>query len=913
MEHVSMKGVKFIKSYAGIDEYQLDNGLKVLLKPNRETPMISWQVWYKVGSRNEPLNLTGIAHYLEHIMFKGTQVFKKGEIAQSIQLRGGIFNAFTGDDYTAYFENFSPENLELAIRLEADRMRNSRIDHDEVELERSVIVSELEGNKNNPQNLLYETLREAAFSVHTYRNPVIGWREDLDKINSANMKEFYDTYYSPDNATAILLGNFDTKTALDLISKYFGKYKKSTKLRPVVPQEPEQIAEKKLIIRNGGYTKLLAIGFHIPEFNDADTFPLSVISDIVFSGMSSRLYPKLVDTGLAISVSGVAESSIDPGLFRIIVVLNPEADISKVESIIDAELENLKNNVSDDELNLAKAKEEASFIYQRDGAYEEGMQIGYFEAISSDWTNYARWVENINKITTEDVKRVAKKYFKPSNKTVVHLLPEENSNSLVNLGEQKPLAEKVEANYGSTVVEPLDPQKLKHLLKITEAKYSKKNKGSGLSLNFTKLKHENSGIQIYHRRDNALPLIYVNVYLYAGSINEADKLGLSYLTTEMLSRGSKYKDKYEISKLMDSYGADMSFSSGNETAKITLSTIAKNLHPVLNILGEVLQEPRFDADELEKLKVQIVARLKQEDDHPSQIAKREISRLVFPAGHPYYTYSVDERIAAVQKITIDDIKAYYKAYYNPKNLMVSVVGDISEEGVVDLVNKYFSRLNLAEGQSLAEINTNTRPVIPLVDIKKPETKLIVMNDKHQTEVAMGHACSVTRMDDDYYPLLIANFAMGGSALSSRLGTAVRDEKGYVYNVRSTFDASLGAGMFKVILGANPKNVTDAIKLTKEVIAKFLKEGISPTELEVTKSYLINSFAPRNLSSNEIIVETLSQLQVFELGDDYIQTYTDKINSISLDEVNKAARKHINPEMLNAVIVGPDASNAAVLE
>jgi zinc protease len=910
-EHVSMKGMKFIKSFAGIDEYQLDNGMKILLKPNKNTPMISWQVWYKVGSRNESPNLTGIAHYLEHIMFKGTQVFGKGQIAQSIQLKGGIFNAFTGDDYTAYFENFSPENLELAIRLEADRMKNSRIDHDEVELERNVIVSELEGNKNSPQNVLYETLRTTAFDVHSYKNPVIGWRSDLDNINSTNMRGFYETYYSPDNAVAILVGNFETKNALDLISKYFGKYKKYTGVRPQVPQEPAQIAQKKAVIRNGGFSKILGIAFHVPEFKHKDSFALSVISNFVFSGTSSRLYPKLVDSGLAVSVSGVPESSIDPSIFRILVTLNPDADIAQVEAIINAELEDIKNNVTADEINLAKAQEESSFIYQRDGVYDEGLQIGYFEAISSDWTNYAKWVENINNVSVEDVKQVAKKYFVPSNQTVVHLLPDQSTTSLTQPAPALDLPEKVEAFYGATEVEPLSPEKLKYLMKITEPKFSKKFLSkSSLDLDFKKLEHSNKGIQIYLREDHDLPLIYMNVYFYAGAVNDLSKQGLAYLTSEMLSRGTLKTDKYTISKLLDLYGADISFSAGTEFSRLSFSTISKNLDKVLDILVETMSEPEFDAEELERLKVQVISRIKQEDDNPSQIVKREISRLIYPKEHPFYTYSVEERIASVKAISVEDIKAFYKKYYNPKNLLISLVGDINAEKSQALINRCFEKWNMnLDNQTtltLEQIDSNLRPVIPNAPLKPSEEKLFVMNDKHQTEVALAHSAEVTRMDEDYYPLMIANFALGGSSLSSRLGTGVRDEKGYVYNIRSGFDAGIGAGMFKVVLGANPKNVRDAITLTKEIITKFLKEGISKTELDVTKSYLINSFAPRNLSSNEVMVETLSQIQLYELGDNYIKTYADRINAITLEQVNSAARKYIKPESLSAVIVGPQA-------
>jgi len=831
-------------------------------------------------------------------MFKGTDTFQKGEIAQVIQLRGGVFNAFTGDDYTAYYENFSPENLELAIKIESDRMQSSRLDADEIDLERSVIVSELEGNRNNPHSILYENLRATAFKVHSYRNPIIGWREDLDNINAKVMRKFYETYYYPNNAVAILVGNFDPELALDLISKYFSKYKPKNKDLPKIAVEPEQDAEKKLVIKNGGHNKILGMAFHVPEFNHGDSPALSLISDIVFSGMSSRLYPKLVDAGLATGVSGLAESSIDPSLFRIMITLNPEADIDEVERIVLAELEAIKTNVTEEEINLAKAKEEASFVYQTDGPNEEAMQIGYFEAISNDWTRYATWIDDIKKVTTDDVKKVAKKYFIPNNKTVVNLLPEEAESSLVESASPEALPEKVEANYGAGTVEALSPKKLDRLLKITEPKYSKKHKFDAIDLEFKNIAID--GGSVYFREDHNIPLVYMNAYFYAGSTNDGEKYGLAQLTNNMLSRGSESKNKYEISRLTDLYGADISFASGREMTKIHLSSITGNLDKVVDLLDEILKKPAFSEIELERLKANTIAKLKQEEDYPQRIAAREISRIIYPKDHPYYILSVEERIKAVESITLDEIKAFYRKFYNANNLFVSVVGDLNEAKVMSMKEKLFDNWN----KEAASQGGNKKPEIKLVDIKDPVNKVISKPNKTQTEIILAHSGEVDRSHPDYYALLIANYAMGGSALSSRLGTAVRDEKGYVYNIRSSFDATLGAGAFKVILGCNPKNVGEAIKLTKEVMADFLKEGMNETELKVTKSYLTGSFAARTLASNEDISDTLSQMQVYGLGEDYIRTYDARINAITLEEVRAAAKKYIHPDRLSTVIVGP---------
>ncbi|MCE2929597.1 MAG: insulinase family protein, partial [Candidatus Caenarcaniphilales bacterium] len=634
---LTIKGTKFIKSFAGIDEYKLANGLRVILKPNTNVPMISFQVWYKVGSRNESLGLTGLAHYLEHIMFKGTKQFGKGEIAQSITLKGGIFNAFTSDDYTAYFENFSPENLELAIKIESDRMQNSRLDFEEVELERSVIVSELEGNRNQPQNNLYEIMRSAAFNVHTYRNPVIGWKEDLNNINANNMRDFYQTYYYPDNARVVLVGNFDHELALTLIEKYFGQYKPRNKEFPVLTPEPEQKALKQVTIYNGGNSKLLGIAYHIPEFKNKDSVALHILADILFGGMTSRLYPKLVDSGLCNDISGAAESNIDASMFRILINLNPETDPKEVEQIIDREFELVKNNINIEELNLSKAREESSFVYQADGVYDEGLQLGFFDIVAGDWTRYVTWLDDVKACSIDDVQRVAKQYFKPDNKTLVVSLPNKSPEALIPIqetttitGNESGLDSKVHANYGANVVEPLSPEKLAKLNKLTEAKFSKKAVFPKMQLDFKSLDLGYSGWKVFHKQDSNLPLIFGNIYLYGGSANDTTRPGISYLTSQMLTRGSKFKDKYEISKLTDIYGSDIGFSSTKETARISFSSISKNIDEVVSLLDEVLKNPRFDQAELDKLKAQTIAQIKQEDDYPQRISRRDITRLIYP-------------------------------------------------------------------------------------------------------------------------------------------------------------------------------------------------------------------------------------------------------------------------------------------
>jgi zinc protease len=280
------------------------------------------------------------------------------------------------------------------------------------------------------------------------------------------------------------------------------------------------------------------------------------------------------------------------------------------------------------------------------------------------------------------------------------------------------------------------------------------------------------------------------------------------------------------------------------------------------------------------------------------VVTRELARLVFPEGHPYYNYSVAERVDAINGINMNDIKSFYADKYNASNMILSVVGDISEGEIKAKFGRILKKLNPRSGAKL-EV-----PVIPLVAAVQGTELVVSMPKKEQVEINLGHSSEISRTHPDFYSTLLANYSLGGRPLSSKLGLVVRDEHGLVYNIRSSFKASLGAGGFNISLGCNPANVDKAIRLTKEELVKFLKEGVNATDLEANKLYLAGSFAARNLASNEDLVDVLASMQLYDLGLDYIENYTDLINTITLDDVNRSARKYIHPDKLNTVIVGP---------
>jgi zinc protease len=419
-----------VTEYHGIKEYRLlTNGLKVILAPRREAPVVAFMVVYLVGSRNEAVGHTGSTHLLEHMLFKGTPTFNKRvgtQIAAVLQRQGAVFNADTWYDRTRYYEMLPSDQLELAIHLEADRMRNSFIDDEDRQSEMVVVRNEMERGENDPARILDERIWAAAYREHPYHHPTIGWRSDVEGVPTSRLKEFYDTYYHPNNATAIVVGDFDDDTALELIAKYFGPIPASPEpIPPMYTVEPPQEGEHRFILRRSGQLGLIEMAWRIPAATHADTPVLTVLDQILSGGVTARLYQALVESQLAVSASASAFQFRDPGLFTIDVCLPPGGNHAEAEKVVEAEIERLKTeDVTASDLDKAKNQIVTQLIFLRDSPFGVMNAIGESESVA-DWKFYVDLPALVEAVTADDIKRVVNEYFVVDNRTVGYFIPKE--------------------------------------------------------------------------------------------------------------------------------------------------------------------------------------------------------------------------------------------------------------------------------------------------------------------------------------------------------------------------------------------------------------------------------------------------------------------------------------------------------
>ena len=768
--------ITFITEKSGIKEYKLKNGLKILFKVNHSIPLVTFSVWQKAGSRNEKEGEYGLAHFLEHMMFKGTKKIKKGQISEIINNLGGVYNAFTSIDCTVYYETISPKYLEKVIEIESDRFKNSILDENELNLERTVVLSELEGDLNNPITLLDHTLRSKAYEISPYKNPTIGYKDDIKNIDRNKMHSFYSKYYSPNNASIVLVGDFNEAKALGLIDKYFGNIKNENPGNPDdTLRDNPQAKEKHFKVKRAGTFKLVEIAYHTVDAKHRDIYPLNIIEEILIKGNKSRLRKALVEKGFATDISGGAEINADPGLFYILVSLTPKASHAKVKKIILSEIDKLISNPpTEKEINAAKNRIKASYLFGIDGTLQQVLNIGYFEIINN-WKQSINWTDEISRVKPEDVENALKIYFKKENRTIGYFVPK------IQRG----------AKYEA---QPLSISRSQHYTKPKESSQitNSKTSNSANKFNFTYTKRnlkDGSTIVIYNKND--LPVTYISGVIKGGSslIPKENELNCEIIS-RTLEKGSKNYTKDQIEELLDSTGSEVDFSCDEESFKFKAATINENLTETINLLTDLLQNPELTEKEIKNEKEKLIAEIIETKDSPQEIARRRFTQLIYPKDHPYYSNDFDTEIKLIKKIDRESLVKDHEKLVKNNRAIITIVTNLNQKELNRLIKQI--EKGLYAGAKKEE-----------VAIKIPDTLLrentksdsIVIKDKTQTDVFLGHAGNINRTSPDFYKAHIANYIFGGSSLASRLSKVVRDNSGLVYTVYSYISASYGKGEF----------------------------------------------------------------------------------------------------------------------
>src|SRR5438552_938856 len=572
----------------------LDNGLLILLAEQRTVPVATFWVWYRVGSRNEMPGLTGISHWVEHMLFKGTPTHPKGMLTRHIDRLGGRWNAFTWKDYTAYHEVLPADHLGVAITLEADRMINTVMEPAEVESERTVIISEREGSENYPAYLLREEVDAAAHKVHPYRIPVIGWKDDLRAITRDDLSHHYQTYYHPNNAVAVAVGPFDAHAVMEAIKQAFAGIPPGSSPPRVRVREPQQEGERRVVLRRpGGATAYLQIAFHVPAASHPDLAALLVADGLLSGfksfvpfdqgggGRSSRLYRALVDGGLASDASSVLTPSTDPTVFRVMATARAGVDTAALERRTLDEVARLAHEAAGTlELEKVKKQAKAQFVFSRDGVFRTAMGLGAFTIVDGPEA-FASLLTRIDRVTLDDVLRVADTYFTEKNRTVGWYLPEGGATTAGARAAVRPEVFFWSPLRAQLQVPPITPRTVVR----------------------TELRN---GMVVLVKETPGTGLVAVHGYIKAGAMYDGTRSGLARYVAAMLQRGTRRDSSQELAEHLDGLGASLVIRADMEVAGIGLRALAEDAAEALHLLGDVLIHPTFPSDEIEKARGELL-------------------------------------------------------------------------------------------------------------------------------------------------------------------------------------------------------------------------------------------------------------------------------------------------------------------
>lgn len=874
-----------VTSIEGITEYSLPNGLKVLLFPDDSKPTVTVNLTIFVGSRHEGYGEAGMAHLLEHMLFKGTPTH--GDIPQLLKDRGAQFNGTTWLDRTNYYETLpaSNENLEFALKLEADRMINSHVKPEDLAKEFSVVRNEFERGENSPVSVLWQRMVAASFLWHNYGNSTIGNRADIERVPVDNLRRFYQRFYQPDNAMLVIAGKFDQKAALALTDKYFGALEKpERKLDKTYTVEPEQDGEKLVTLRRVGDVAAVGAVYHIPAGAHPDYAPVDVLESMLTSEPAGILYKKLVETKRASSVSGAAFALHDPGILLLIAEVNQGNEPQDVLTALLDEVEGFAaSKITEDDVQRARQK----LLKQRELSAANSTQIAIELsewAAQGDWRLYFLYRDRLEKVDVPTVKAVAEKYLSRNNRTAGMYLPTKEPER-VSIPEAPSLAEMIGDYKGRAAVaagEAFD---------VSPANIESRT--TKLTLN------DDLKVSLLPRKTRG-ETVHLRLTLRYGDEKSLNGLRLATeFLPSMLTRGTKSFTRQQIQDTLDKNFAQLGASStapGELT--IALTTRRANLPAVLPILSSVLREATLPDEELTLLKNESLSELEQGQTEPQVLAQKEAMRTIspYPAGHPLYEPTITEEISLTKALTRDQLALVYKDYLGAGHGELSIVGDFDASETMAALKPTFENWKAAEPYARIQKRGDFE--------LKAADKAIKTPDKAN---AMYFAATVFPLRDDHpdYPaLLLGNNILGGGALAHRLGVRVRQNEGLSYGVGSGLSVSSldQRSVFYIYAIANPDNMAKAKVAIREELDRLLKDGVTTDELAAAKQGWLQSQAVGR-AKDDSLARLLSDSAYAGRSVLKVAELEEKVSKVSPDQVLAAVKKYLNPDRIVVVTAG----------
>lgn len=885
----------------GIYPYRMkSNGLTVLIQEQHLAPVVAVMMVYGIGSRNEAVGYTGATHFLEHLMFKGTKKhdpMKGTGIDDTLKPVGGINNASTSQDRTNYYEVAPVQQINLLLELEADRMRNLLLREDDRTSEMTVVRNELERGEDDPDELLMNNLYATAFREHPYHHPVIGWRADVENVPTERLRQFYHDFYWPENATLIVIGDIQKEKILAEIATKFGAIKRSQKKLPrVYTQEPPQEGERRFTVSRGNDIPRLLMGFHTVKATDKDTYPLEVLQSILGDKgkTSSRLYRALVDNGMAVDAFAFNNVMRDPSLFIVGATPSKELALKDLEKTALSVITEIKDKEpTDAEVNRAKL--EITKRYRLDAVDSLGRADQIGDAIGvADWKWWASYCDNINKVTAKQVQAAAKKYLTANNMTVGYYEPKvkDAPDAAKNAATEE--TQKTSNNIPPPSQATADdaPQPTVEPLKLLWRK-----KGTGnLGARTETLKFDNGLTAI------VLPMAGTGTVTIAGKIKAgryfetSEHSKVAPLTAELLTKGSSRFSRFKISEILEAMGTSLDFSADSFFAGFNVDVVASDAREIIPLIADVMQRPLFQPEEFEKSRKQLVSEIEERKVNTGANAWMSIRHVLYKPSSVHYANTFEVQLEHLKGVTRDDLVAFHKRQFTPANTVLSFVGDIKTDEVINLVAREFASYKGGKEDSISIDDTGVN--------RAALGRRLVSNlaDKTNMDVVIGWPIPVSIKSKDYFAETIGSAALGYDSFACRLAP-LRDRFGLTYSISSSLtEASFPNSLWAISYSVAPENLEKAQEHINRIVKEYVKNGITKEELDhekghLTGTYIVESRSPRTIASQ------LAYAYIMGLPLDFLDHFTRKVHAETQSSVNAAIRKYFQIDKCVTSVAG----------
>ena len=875
-------GVERVTSVEGITEYKLANGLHFLLFPDPTKQTITVNATYLVGSRNEHYGETGMAHLLEHMLFKGSPKHK--DIPKELTDHGTRPNGTTSWDRTNYFETFAAtdENLNWALDLESDRMVNSFIAKKDLDSEMTVVRNEFESGENSPQRVTFERVMAAAYLWHNYGKSVIGSRADIENVPIERLQAFYHTYYQPDNCVLTVAGRFDEAKMLQLVANYFGKIPKPDRaLMKTYTAEPVQDGERRVTVRRIGDTQLVFAAYHTPDAGNPDSAALDVLADVMRRQPAGRLYKALVETKKAASASAFDLTLREPGIMIFQVTVRKEQNLDDArETLLKTAEEFAEHPATQEEVDAAKAE----LLKQYELFLADSGQVGLILSdyiASGDWRLLLLERDCVKKVTPEDVTRVAKKYLKESNRTVALFIPTEKPDRTDVPGATDLAAVLKDFKGGAAVAqgEAFDPSPAN-----IDKRTIRGTLGGGMKLVMVPKKTRGETV-------NAAIMLRMGDL---ESIKDREIEGT--VAGAMLMRGTSKHTRQQITDEFNRLKAQVNIGGGATGTQASIETTRENLPAVLKLVAEILREPSFPENEFEQYRQQQLAALENMRREPQSLANVALSQHLnpYPLGDFRHSTSPDERIAEFKGVKLEDAKKFYKEFYGASYGEFVVVGDFDAEATQKLASDLLGGWKTPKPHKRLPY-----PFQPIGAINQS----IKTPDKANATFMAGMTIDIGDEHSDYPAMVLGNYILG-SGMNSRLFQRVRGKEGLSYGVGSQFMGrpKQESGTFMAFAIYAPQNVTKVEGAIKDVLSTVLKDGFTDDEVAAAKKGWLQSRTVSRSQDRELVGSLIGNAyedRTMAWGADLEK----KVQGLTPAQIVEAMRRHMDLSRLSIVKAG----------